>query len=188
MGAEKILWQAAPADKGGSRLNAFRSWLRDNRGLEIGASYEELWKWSVDNVSLFWHCVWDFFGIQSESQFDNVLSGEMPNARWFNGTTLNLAGHVFSKANKEYPAILFQSERQPLKEISWEVLEDRVARLRAFLDLQGVRKGDRVGAFIPNIPEATYGFLATCSIGAIWSSCSPDFGADSVVDRLRQAS
>ncbi len=186
MEADKIMWQASPADKGNSRLNAFRSWLSEQRGLDIGTTYEELWQWSVDNVSLFWQCVWDFFEIQSEAPYDSVVDGEMPHAKWFGGSALNLAEHVFRKANADYPAILFQSERQALQEISWEELEDCVARLRTYLVSHGIGQGDRIGAFMPNIPEATYGFLASCSIGAIWSSCSPDFGADSVVDRFRQ--
>ena len=186
MEVDNIMWQASPADKGNSRLNAFRSWLSEQRGLDIGTSYEELWQWSVDNVGLFWQCVWEFFDVQSAGPYDAVVSGEMPHARWFEGSTLNLAEHVFRKANTDYPAILFQSERQALKEISWEELEDRVARLRTYLVSHGIGQGDRIGAFMPNIPEATIGFLASCSIGAIWSSCSPDFGADSVVDRFRQ--
>jgi len=186
MKADNIMWQATQEEKGASRLNAFRNWLIEDLGIDVGSSYEELWQWSVDNVGLFWRCIWEFFDVQSEAPLKPVVRGEMPHAKWFEGNTLNLAEHVFRKSTKDHPAILFQSERQPLKEISWKELEDRVMRLRAYLVSQGIVKGDRIGAFMPNIPEATYGFLAACSLGAIWSSCSPDFGADSVVDRFRQ--
>ncbi|MEK7256161.1 MAG: AMP-binding protein, partial [Bacteroidota bacterium] len=145
------------------------------------------WQWSVENVAEFWESLWNYFNIISHSPYSAVLSGEkMPGAKWFEGSTLNYAEHVFRAKNDNQPALIFSSERQDLVEISWSELHDQVASLATYLREIGVKKGDRVAAYLPNIPEATIAFLAAASIGAIWSSCSPDFGANSVIDRFAQ--
>ena len=161
-------------------------WLAEQRGLEFEA-YADLWAWSVNQVEDFWESIWEYFDLISHTPYTSVLSNrEMPGARWFEGSTLNYAEHVFRQANNSHPALIFQSETQPLTEVSWAELQAQTAAMAAYLKAQGVEKGDRVVAFLPNVPAATVGFLAACSIGAIWSSCSPDFGASSVVDRFRQ--
>ena len=114
------------------------------------------------------------------------MEGTMPEVEWFRGSTLNFAEHVFRAKTDAHPAILYQSEQHPLQEMSWAQLEEQVAAVAHWLKSVGVEKGDRVVAFLPNTPVATIAFLAACSIGAIWSSCSPDFGVDSVVDRFQQ--
>lgn len=185
MNAGQKIWSPGREFVRNSRLNAYRDWLNRTYDLEFD-TYRELWQWSVDKPDDFWLTIWEYFDVKSNSPFNHIRQGEMPDTRWFEGSTLNYAEHVFWKATRNYPAILFQSERHPLTAISWEMVTDRVSRLSTYLKSIGVRKGDRIGAFLPNIPGATYGFLATCALGAVWSSCSPDFGTDSVVDRFLQ--
>ena len=180
------LWAPSDTFKNQSRLKHYMDWLAEQRGLEFEA-YADLWAWSVNQVEDFWESIWEYFDLISHTPYTSVLSNrEMPGARWFEGSTLNYAEHVFRQANTSHPALIFQSETQPLTEVSWAELRAQTAAMAAYLKAQGVEKGDRVVAFLPNVPAATVGFLAACSIGAIWSSCSPDFGASSVVDRFRQ--
>lgn len=180
------LWAPSDTFKKQSRLTHYMHWLAEQRGLKFEA-YADLWAWSVNQVEDFWASIWEYFDVMAHSPYQSVLSHpEMPGARWFEGSTLNYAEHVFRQANETHPALIFQSETQPLTEVSWAELRAQTAAMAAFLKAQGVEKGDRVVAFLPNVPAATIGFLAACSIGAIWSSCSPDFGASSVVDRFQQ--
>ena len=110
----------------------------------------------------------------------------MPGAQWFSGAELNYAEHVFRNATSSRPALVFQSETKPLTEISWEELYQKVSTVAQALRAMGVQRGDRVVSYLPNIPEAAIAFLASASLGAIWSSCSPDFGTRSVIDRFQQ--
>lgn len=185
MTTAKILWEPSADFTNNSHLTHYQKWLGKNKGLHFD-NYESLWQWSVERIEDFWESVWDYFDIISHTPYKNVLSGEMPRAKWFEGSTLNYAEHVFRKRNDEQPAIIFTSEKYDNVEISWLELHSQVASMAAFLKEKGVKKGDRVAAFLPNIPEATIAFLAAASIGAIWSSCSPDFGANSVADRFSQ--
>ena len=169
-----------------SNLKKYLDWLRKTQSLNF-SNYHELWKWSTGFPEKFWESLWQYFEIIAHSPYREVLtSHKMPGAQWFTGSTLNYAEHVFRTASEERPAIIFSSERQDYVEITWDELRSQVASMAAYLREAGVEKGDRVAAFLPNIPEATIAFLAACSIGAIWSSCSPDFGASSVVDRFAQ--
>jgi acetoacetyl-CoA synthetase len=161
-------------------------WLRAERGLTFG-DYDALWQWSVDDLDGFWAAIWDFFEVQADGDRSTVLaSREMPGARWFPDTRLNYAEHVFAGKDDGETAILHASELRELGELSWGELRDRVAACAAALRGLGVERGDRVVAYLPNIPEAIVAFLASASIGAVWSSCSPDFGPASVVDRFAQ--
>jgi acetoacetyl-CoA synthetase len=169
-----------------SRLTAFMRWLAAERGRDFD-DYEQLWRWSVDDLEGFWAAIWDYFDVQADGDRSTVLtSHEMPGARWFPGTSLNYAEHVFAGKDPETVAILHSSELRALTELRWEELAEQVAAVAAGLREVGVQRGDRVVAYLPNIPEAIVGFLATASIGAVWSSCSPDFGPASVVDRFAQ--
>ncbi|MFQ5448232.1 MAG: acetoacetate--CoA ligase, partial [Saprospiraceae bacterium] len=180
------LWTPSEGFVQNSNLQKYLDWLRKERNLDFG-NYQEAWQWSAEEPEKFWESLWQYFDVKSHTPYQRVLSGEkMPGAKWFEGSTLNYAEHVFRAASGEYPAIIFSSERQDYVEISWAELRSQVASTAAWLREVGVKKGDRVAAFLPNIPEATIAFLAACSIGAIWSSCSPDFGANSVVDRFAQ--
>lgn len=181
-----VLWQPSEAFIRHSRLQHYLDWLKEKKNLRF-SGYAEAWAWSAVRPADFWESVWEYFDIIAHSPYRRTMSDDpMPDTRWFEGAALNYAEHIFRQKSGNRPAILFRSERHALTEVSWQELEHAVARMAAYLRSIGVAKGDRVVAFLPNIPEATVAFLAACSIGAIWSSCSPDFGVNSVVDRFQQ--
>ncbi len=181
-----ILWRPSTAFIANANLNQYIHWLRQQQALHF-EDYQALWAWSVEDPAAFWESVWAYFEVKSHTPYTQVLSVDpMPDAKWFAGSTLNYAEHIFKSYNDIHPAIIFQSERQALTEISWADLKQQVAALSVYLRGSGVRPGDRVVAYLPNIPEATVAFLAACAVGAVWSSCSPDFGANSVLDRFQQ--
>jgi acetoacetyl-CoA synthetase len=182
----ELLWEPSAELVERSRLSEFMRWLTRERGLAF-AGYQELWQWSVDDLDGFWSAVWEFFDVQADGDPVPVLGArEMPGARWFPNTSLNYAEHVFAGKRDEEVAILHASELRELKRMRWGELREQVAAVAAGLRELGVGRGDRVVAYMPNIPEAIVAFLATASIGAVWSSCSPDFGPASVVDRFAQ--
>jgi acetoacetyl-CoA synthetase len=184
--APEKLWEPPAALVERSRLREYMRWLETEYGLEFD-TYDELWRWSVDDLEAFWASIWDFFEVRADGGYERVLgSREMPGAEWFAGTSLNYAEHVFAGKEDAETAILHASELRELGELSWGELRAQVAAAAAGLLALGVERGDRVVAYMPNIPEATVAFLATASIGAIWSSCSPDFGPASVIDRFAQ--
>jgi acetoacetyl-CoA synthetase len=182
----ELLWEPSAELVERSRMVEFMRWLERERGLAFDG-YSELWQWSVDDLEAFWGAIWAFFGVQADGERDAVLgSREMPGAEWFPGTRLNYAEHVFIGKDDDEAAILHASELRELTELSWGELRRQVAATAAGLRALGVQRGDRVVAYMPNIPEAIVAFLATASIGAVWSSCSPDFGPASVIDRFAQ--
>jgi acetoacetyl-CoA synthetase len=148
-------------------------------------SYDELWRWSVEDLEGFWGSIWEFFGV--EGGYERVLASDtMPGAIWFPGAQVNYAEHLFRGKDPDAVAIVHASELREQAELTWGELREQVARIAGGLRALGVERGDRVAAYMPNIPEAVAAFLATASIGAVWSSCSPDFGARSVIDRFAQ--
>ncbi|HEX5527109.1 MAG TPA: acetoacetate--CoA ligase [Solirubrobacterales bacterium] len=182
----ELLWEPSAELVERSRMTEFMRWLERERGLRF-AGYAELWRWSVDDLDGFWSAIWEFFEVQADGEPAPVLaSREMPGARWFPNARLNYAEHVFAGKDDEQTAILHASELRELGELSWGELRRQVAAVAAGLRELGVERGDRVVAYMPNIPEAIVAFLATASIGAVWSSCSPDFGPASVIDRFAQ--
>jgi acetoacetyl-CoA synthetase len=184
--AGTLLWQPSAEQQTQANLRRYIGWLNDTQGLAFD-DYTSLWAWSVGDVEAFWASLWEFFEINAATPYNDVLPVRaMPGARWFEGATLNYAQHVFRNATPTQPAIIFQSEAQPLREISWDDLQQQVAAVAAALRTMGVERGDRVVAYLPNIPQAIVGFLACASLGAVWSSCSPDFGSASVIDRFKQ--
>ncbi len=184
----KLLWEPPKDFVESSNINNYRLWLNERFDLNL-TSYEQMHQWSVENIGPFWESIVDYFKVIFHTPYDSVLDDSpMPYTKWFEGGTLNYAEHIFRNNYSSEPAIFYQSEQKGLEFLSWDELRNKVARFAAFLKSSGVKKGDRVVAFIPNIPEATIAFLAASSIGAIWSSCSPDFGAESVVDRFAQIS
>jgi acetoacetyl-CoA synthetase len=184
--APEKLWQPPAQLVERSRMTEYMRWLAAERGLELDG-YHDLWRWSVEDLEGFWASIWDFFGVQADGGYDRVLgSREMPGAEWFAGASLNYAEHVFAGKEESATAILHASELRDLAELSWGELRAQVAAVAAGLRGLGVGRGDRVVAYLPNIPEAIVAFLATASIGAVWSSCSPDFGSASVIDRFAQ--
>ena len=168
-----LLWEP----RGGSKLAAFM----EERGV---SEYGDLWRWSVEDLEGFWGTLWDRFGLGARGGV--LASDSMPGAEWFPGTRLNYAEYLLGQAREGETAIVHASESRPLAELSWDELRDQVARCAAGLRRLGVEKGDRVAAYMPNTPETVVAFLATASIGAIWSSCAPEFGTPTVVDRFRQ--
>ncbi|MBU0734969.1 MAG: AMP-binding protein, partial [Proteobacteria bacterium] len=180
-----LLWEPSEGLKDRSKIAQYMKWLKEEKGLSFDG-YNELWDWSVTKIDEFWASLWDFFEIKASKPYTKVLEGTMPSASWFMGSELNYAEHVFRNMTSERPALMFQSELQPLVEVSWDELYRKVSSVAAALRGLGVQRGDRVVAFLPNMPETLIAFLATASIGAIWSSCSPDFGTRSVIDRFKQ--
>lgn len=185
------LWQPDVATIANSNLKHYFDWLRQYSDgfldFESDAEgYQRAWQWSIDRHDDFWASLIAYFEIMHDGNWDYVSQGTMPNTKWFEGIKLNYAAHVFRQTTDKYPAIIFQSETRPAIEISWQSLAEQVSAMADFLRKQGVVKGDCVVGYLPNIPEATVAMLATVSIGAIWSSASPDFGADSVLERFGQ--
>jgi acetoacetyl-CoA synthetase len=169
-----------------SNISDYTRWLKDNKGLAF-PGYEELWQWSVDQSDDFWTSLFQYFNILHDGNIAQVTNGRpMPNTEWFQGISLSYAEHIFRRSSKSHPAIIFKSERDELKKLSWQDLEMQVGSLQKFLQDQGVGTGDRVVAYLPCVPEATVAFLAANSLGAVWSSCSPDFGIQAVIDRFAQ--
>jgi len=181
------LWQPSQQFTQSSNLYHFARFLEKEKSIVLN-EYSSLWNWSVNDISAFWESIWKYYQIQADGQYSQVVSTNegMIGTKWFEGTKVNYAEHIFRNKNNDFPALIFQSEHIPLKEISWDELEKMVAAVASYLKKQGVVKGDRVAAYLPNIPEALVAFLAVNSIGAVWSSCSPDFGTPSVLDRLSQ--
>ncbi len=183
-----LLWQPSEAFKAASTMTDYMAWLERERGLRF-ADYAELWRWSVDDLAGFWSSVVDYYEIPLRGESTEVLGdATMPGARWFDGAQLNYAEALLRRVVPDRPALLFASERSPLHEVSGSELQAAVAAAAAGLRRLGVGRGDRVVAMIPNIPEAVVGLLACASLGAIWSSCSPDFGARGLIDRFAQIS
>ena len=178
--APPLLWEPPPELVERSSMTRF---MRD-----VGKSdYQALWQWSVDDVEGFWRALWAFFDVQADGDPSTVLaSDEMPGAKWFPGVALSYPEHVFRGRADGDVAIRHASETRELGEVTWKQLRDQTARIRAGLAARGVGRGDRVCAYLPNIPETVAAFLATSSLGAIWSSAAPEFGARSVVDRFQQ--
>ncbi|MDQ1514368.1 MAG: acetoacetyl-CoA synthetase [Actinomycetota bacterium] len=188
--AVETLWNPPPDVRDRTGTGLYLRWLEERRGLTF-EGYHELWQWSVDHLEDFWQSIWDYFEVRSETPYERVLtSHDMPGARWFPGATLNYAEHVLRGARQAGadggPVILARSQTRPPSEFTAMELEDQVARARVGLARVGVGKGDRVAAYLPNVPETQVAFLAAASLGAIWASCAPEFGTHSVVDRLRQ--
>ncbi|MFC7342395.1 acetoacetate--CoA ligase [Saccharopolyspora griseoalba] len=185
----ELLWRPSPERVAASRMAAFRDWLRSERDLDL-PDYRSLWQWSVDDLPAFWQAIADFFDVRFHDQPEQVLTGEeMPGARWFPGATLNYAEHALREGEGRADddlAVVFAREDGRSEEITFGELRDRVAAARAALAELGVGAGDRVAALVPNCPDALVAFLAAASLGATWSSCSPDFGARAVADRFVQ--
>lgn len=172
------------------QIRLYQDWLHTQRGLAFG-DYDALWRWSTDDLPAFWQSVWDYFDLQSPTLHRAVLSdARMPGARWFEGAQFNYAQqvlrHVDAAQAAGVPAIVSRNEQGLPRELGWPQLRQQVASLALHLQAQGVQPGDRVAAYLPNVPETIVAFLATASIGAVWSLCAPDMGSNAVLDRFRQ--
>ncbi len=172
------------------QIRLYQNWLREQRGLEF-ADYDALWRWSTTDLDAFWQSMWDYFDLQSPTPHSAVLAkNTMPGAQWFPGAQVNYARQVLRHADAAdaagLPAIVSSNEKRQHRELSWPELRRQVASLALHLQAQGVQPGDRVAAYLPNVPEAVVAFLATVSIGGVWSICAPDMGTHAVLDRFRQ--
>ncbi|MCH8556863.1 MAG: acetoacetate--CoA ligase, partial [Balneolia bacterium] len=180
------LWQPTEKQKNDANLTRYIKWLEAKKGLQF-MDYNALWEWSVKETEAFWESLWEYFEIKSTLPYSAVLKkSRMPGAEWFPGARLNFAEHVFRNETTESPALIFRSETVSYQETSWEELRQQVSSLAHFFRKSGVEKGDRVAAYLPNTPHAFVGMLAASAVGAVWSSCSPDFGTDSVIERFSQ--
>ena len=177
------------------QIRLYQTWLENERGLQF-ENYDALWRWSVTDLEAFWQSIWDYFELQSPTAHTAVLADRrMPGARWFAGAQLNYAQQVFrhveAAAKAGMPAIVSHDEASlasglAAREVSWPELQRQVASLALHLRAHGVVPGDRVAAYLPNIPETMVAFLATVSLGAVWSVCAPDMGTNAVLDRFKQ--
>jgi acetoacetyl-CoA synthetase len=175
----ELLWEPSEEIVESARLTHYLRWL----GRPV--DYEDAWRWSVDRPAEFWTSVWDYFEVIGDRGDGPVLSGTMPGATWFAGSSLNYAENALRRTG-EGIALVFVSEDGGRQELTWAGLREEVARVRTGLLRLGVGRGDRVAAYLPNIPQALIACLATASLGAIWSAGSPDFGVPSIVDRFKQ--
>jgi acetoacetyl-CoA synthetase len=174
-----LVWEPTPEVAERARLTRYLAAVG-----RAGSPYEDVWAWSVTEPAAFWTSIWEYFGVVGDPGEGPVLAGEMPDVRWFAGASLNYAENALRE--RRGTAVVFADEDGGRRELSWAQLRDEVARVRAGLVRLGVTRGDRVAGYLPNIPEALVAFLATASLGAIWSAGSPDFGVPSVVDRFTQ--
>ncbi len=180
------LWTPGPARVAAANITRFSEAVRETWGVDAD-SYAALHRWSVEHPEQFWQSVWAFAGVIGEREDDIVLEhgDRMPGARWFPGAWLNFAENLL-KSPGDGAAIVFRGEDRVRREVSWSELLSQVARLQRAMLAMGIEPGDRVAAYLPNLPEAVIGMLAASSIGAVWSSCSPDFGVQGVLDRFGQ--
>ncbi len=198
----EVLWEPSLDGIGRARVTDYRRWLAAG-GVSVGEpapagaspataaahDYHQLWRWSAGQPAAFWGSLWDYFGVLGERGDGPVLAGgPMPDVTWFPGATLNYARNALRAARTDptRTAVIARGEEGEPVTLTYAQLAAEVARVRAGLAALGVRRGDRVAAFLPNVPAALVGLLATASLGAIWSSCSPDFGPHSVIDRFAQ--
>ncbi len=187
MPSPEPLWQPSSERIERSTLTRYQRWLEGNRGLRLH-TYEELWGWSVAEVEEFWQSITEFFGVRFSEEPRGVLGRrEMPGAEWFPGARVNYAEHIFRDKDPAALALQHASElRVERGEWSWSQLREHTAQIAAGLQHLGVGEGDRVAAYLPNVPETVAAFLACASLGAVWSSAAPEFGSRSVIDRFGQ--
>src|SRR5215217_5440816 len=179
-----VLWEPPAELRERATMTRYMRWLEAERGLTF-EDYDALWRWSTDELEAFWASIWEFFGV--EASYDEVLADpSMPGAKWFTGAELSYPEHLFRDKPGDRVALRHASELRELGEWTWHDLREQTARVAAGLRAMGVERGDCVVAYMPNIPETIAAFLAVASLGAVWSSCSPDFGARSVIDRFAQ--
>jgi acetoacetyl-CoA synthetase len=172
------------------QIRLYQDWLSEQRGLRFD-SYDALWRWSTTELDAFWQSIWDYFDLQSPTPHQAALvKNAMPSGQWFTGAQANYAQQVFRHADAAhaagFPAIISENEKGLHRELSWPELRRQVASLALHLQAQGLQPGDRVAAYLPNIPEAMVAFLAVVSVGGVWSICAPDMGTNAVLDRFAQ--
>ncbi|HVP01557.1 MAG TPA: acetoacetate--CoA ligase [Solirubrobacteraceae bacterium] len=188
MSVPPILWSPSAELRASTNLARYIAGLRARRGMDVSTDdYAGLWRWSVDELDAFWMSIWEHFDVVADGTPAVALAdASMPGAVWFPGTRLNYAEHVFRGVDDAAVAVIEAGELRATREVTWGELRALTAQIAGGLRALGVGPGDRVAAYMPNILETLAALLATASIGAVWSSCSPDFGERSVVDRFAQ--
>ncbi len=183
-----MLWQPPDDARQTTQMGRYLDWLADARGVSL-ADYDAAWRWSVTELDAFWRSIWDFAAVEASGEPSAALAdARMPGARWFPGVRLNWAEHALRLAQRAEDEVVVIGRSQSRERVTLTVAElrDQVARCRAGLQRLGVGPGDRVAAILPNVPETIVAVLATASLGAVWTSCAPEFGTRSVVDRFSQ--
>lgn len=181
-----LLWEPDEQRKQQANITHYMKWLKQHKNI-VFDDYHTLWKWSTDEVEIFWESLWEYFDIQADQPYQTILTTEeMPGAKWFPEATINYTEHIFKNRDPEQLAIIHKSETRATSDMTWEELYQQTAALQQTLKRIGVEKGDRVVAYVANIYETVVAYLATASLGAVWSSASPDFGTQSVIDRFSQ--
>ncbi|GAB6274608.1 MAG: acetoacetate--CoA ligase [Peptococcaceae bacterium] len=182
----KLLWESSGERKKNANMTYFINYI-NKRYEQKFVSYDELYYWSINNIPDFWTAMWDFAGVKASKSYDNIIDDpyKMPGAKWFMGARLNFAENLLRYRDNQV-ALIFKGETQEAIKMTYAELYDQVARLAKSLRESGVRIGDRIAGFMPNMIETVVAMLAATSIGAIWSSCSPDFGIKGVLDRFGQ--
>ncbi|WP_157841153.1 AMP-binding protein, partial [Streptomyces wadayamensis] len=183
------LWQPTEERVAQAAVTRFQSWAAEHHGAPADGGYPALHRWSVEELDTFWQAVTEWFGVRFDSPAERVLGERsMPGAQWFPGATLNYAEHALRAAadRPDAPALLHVDETGTVGPTSWAELRRQVGSLAAELRALGVEPGDRVSGYLPNIPQAVVALLASAAVGAVWTSCAPDFGARSVLDRFQQ--
>ena len=185
----QLLWTPSPEFVERSNVVQYMTWLRDSHRVEV-ADYEALRKWSVTDIEGFWASIWDYFKVQSATPYEQVLDRRiMPGARWFEGSRVNYAEHLLRYEQKAGPSdVAFHhlTETRPLQTMGWAELADKVRVLATQLRKLGLKPGDRIVSYMPNLPETAIAMIATIAIGAIWSSAAPEFGVKTVIERFAQ--
>lgn len=181
-----LLWEPNQQWIQQANLKPYMNWLHEHKQLNFN-DYHSLWKWSTSDIEDFWESIWQYFNIQAKRPYEAVLTTrKMPDAKWFPEATLNYTEHIFKDAGWNDIAIIYASETKETTEVTWgQLYQDTIAMQQTFHQL-GLKEGDRVAAYLPNIYEAVVVFLATASVGAIWSSAPPEFGKQSVIERFQQ--
>ena len=185
----EILWEATEDQKKSSHIFHFMQWLASEKNIHV-ENYEALYQWSISHAEEFWRSFVEFadiFTFPREKKVRSNWEHDFIGVKWFEGAEVNYAKAIFRNANTEHPAILYTSEQnQQIHSISWNELYQQVSSLAYWMRSIGIRKGDRIVSVLPNIPENVVAFLAAQSLGAVWSSCSPDFGSDAILQRFYQ--
>ncbi|MBV9049459.1 MAG: acetoacetate--CoA ligase, partial [Solirubrobacterales bacterium] len=186
MSEPQLLWSPSEEWIARATLTRYQAWLGERHSLRFD-SYEELWRWSVEDLEAFWASIVEFFNVRFEVPSEVVLGDpQMPGAQWFPGARISYAEHIFRDKDPDAVALRAASELRSLSEWTWDRLRSEAAAIASGLRSEGVEAGDRVAAYMPNIPETVAALLACSSIGAVWSSAAPEFGARSVIDRFAQ--
>ncbi|MEW5356309.1 acetoacetate--CoA ligase [Streptomyces sp. 16-176A] len=183
------LWQPDPQRTADAQITEFQAWAAEHHGAPAEGGYPALHRWSVEQLDTFWKAVTEWFDVRFSTPYARVLGDRsMPGAEWFPGARLNYAEHALraADARPDEPALLHLDETHEPRPVSWAELRRQVGSLAAELRALGVRPGDRVSGYLPNVPQAVVALLATAAVGGVWTSCAPDFGARSVLDRFQQ--